>query len=199
MSRFYEDIMALLISKATIETPNDDSIHLLIIGDNKLQLTSLFAEYLNKLTFEPIAIHAHLLDDEATVKSAKAHIQSAYIDDMEVIIGSNQTATLSTKTIETISFADQFLKSIEKGFISNEYFEDLHKLLGEEKPLSPWINRNTLEAPKTGEEFYAIDEVHGRILYTMNFSHGDFMTNSERWSGHFKYWMPKIGLPEDYI
>lgn len=191
--------MSLLICKATIETPNDNSIQLLLIGENSLKVTSLFAEYLGKLTFDPIAIHAHLIEDEATVKSAKSHIQSAYIDDMEVIIATNKTMTLSDKTIATIDLAQQFLEGIEKGFISNEYFEELHKLLGEEKPVSPWINRNTLEAPKTGDEFYAIDEVHGCILYTMHWDDDDFMTNSEQWSGRFKFWMPKIGFPEDYL
>lgn len=191
--------MPLLISKATIETPNDDSIHLVIIGENKLQLTSLFAEYLDKLTFDPIEIHARLLDDEATVKSAKAHIQSAYIDDIEVLIGTTKTVSLSVGTIASIGFAQQFLESIEKGFISNEYIKELHNLLGEDKPTSPWINRNTLEAPKTGEEFYAVDEVHGRILFTVHWDDGDFITDSESWSGQFKYWMPKIGYPEDYM
>lgn len=191
--------MPLLVIKTSIETPNDDRIQLIIIAENKIQATSLFTEYLDKLTFDPIEIHAHLLDDEATVKNAKAHIQSAYIDDLEVLIGTSTTVTLSVETIATIEFAQQFLESIDKGFISNEYIKELHNLLGEDKPTSPWVNRNTLEAPKTGEEFYAVDEVHGRILFTVHWDDGNFMTNSESWSGHFKYWMPKIGYPEDYM
>jgi hypothetical protein len=191
--------MSLLITKATIETPNDDNIQLLIIGANKLQVTSMFAEYLDKLTFDPIAIHAHLLDDEATVKSAKAHIQSAYIDDIEVLIGTNKTHTLTQDEVAKNSLAQEFLNSIEKGHISNEYFEELHKLLGEDKPISPWKNRKTEEAPKTGEIFYAVDSKHGSILYTMHWSKDNFMTENECWSGNFRYWMPAIGYPEDYL
>ncbi len=191
--------MSLIIAKAKIETSNDNDIDLILIGGNTLQITSLFAEYLDKLTSEPIAIHAHLLDDDATVKSAKAHIQTAYIDDHESLIFSKSSKILSRDEIENDPNAVQFLKAIERGFISNEYIEEMHKLLGEDSPKSPWINRNHEEAPKTGETLYAVDSVHGHILFTLHYSDGDFMTENESWSGSFLYWMPAIGYPEDYL
>lgn len=187
--------MSLIIARTAIEH-EDGNLKLLLIGRNVEQLVHAYIEHLKQLDFTPLATHTHLISAEADTKTAKSHIQIAYIDEVSVLIAKNETPNIPSEEYKQL--AVDFRNHIQCGLIQNEYIDALNERLGENESESPWIDRNLVEAPKTGEIFYAIDSRHGRILYTMQYSGDDFITDNESWSGQFRYWMPAIKHQRDY-
>lgn len=48
-------------------------------------------------------------------------------------------------------------------------------------------------APKDGRRFIGWDSRNHKMLFTMHWDGGEFLTDYESWSGHASLWMP---LPE---
>ena len=56
-----------------------------------------------------------------------------------------------------------------------------------------WQHKDT--APKTGQWFFAWDDLRNELLTTMHWDGEEFLTEYEQWSGHWTYWMPKLKGP----